>query len=89
MVLDTMSMEQIALAAECITMARIEFVEEVLIDPIITVLGGKIEKSSRTAAGEHRRKRKSKRTPEERDARLMNSATLLGFPIVDAGPGYR
>lgn len=101
MVMDEMTLDQIALAAECVTLARLEFLQAVVLSPlegIVEALAGvKMEstpaetEAERQAKARERRgrrgpKKKKKRTPEERDAAILAMAARMGIPIEDEKP---
>jgi len=66
-----MSFDDITLAAECISIARIEFVEQVVIEPIIAVLGGEMKEGAKT----HRSGKKKK--PPQTEAEVDQSIAAL------------
>lgn len=96
--MDEMTMDQIALAAECVTMARVEFVSRVFLDPILTILGGEMKNEPETEAARQARTtrkgkatrtrtpKKPKMTPEQRDQRILAMAARFGIEVVDAPP---
>lgn len=96
MVMDEMTLDQIALAAECVTLARLEFVRAVFLSPAEQILeqlvGVKVEstdaetEATREEKARARRRgkrtpRKKKKTPEERDAAILAMASMMGIPI--------
>lgn len=87
-----MSMDQIALASECVTLARLQFFEAVVLEPLMTVLGGEMKTPPGMKEAHRQKRRRSRmpeRTPEQRDAHILRAAAVGGFPIVEAGPDYR
>jgi len=102
MIMEEMTLEQVALAAECITLARLEFVKAVVLDPAISILeqvaGVKVESTdaeteatreekARAARRKKRGPRRKKKTPEERDAAILAMAASLGLPIEEEKGG--
>jgi hypothetical protein len=98
MIMDEMTMDQIALAAECITLARVEFIRATIVSPAeqileqfvgATLTGTEPETESNRAARAAARRagarpKKSTRTPEERDANIMAVAARWGMTIESA-----
>lgn len=99
MIMDEMTMQQVALAAECISLARGEFLNAAVYRPLAQALEGlglKLETSAPeseaerldAARGRARGKKGGRKlrhkTPEERDAAIYRAAAQWGFPIEDA-----
>lgn len=104
MVMEEMTLDQIALAAECVTLARLEFIRAVFLSPAELILeqlvGVKLEgaeaeteatrqEKARAKRRGKRPPRKKKKTPEERDAAILAMAASMGIPIEEEKPPGR
>lgn len=82
-VLDGMSFRQISLAAECVTLARVEFAQKVVMEPIFQLVsglvGGEVETSEPETEAQRRRrgKRRGKPAPRKRGAAKKKGATEI------------
>ena len=96
MVMDEMTLDQIALAAESITIARLEFTRAVFLAPLEQLVeqlagvkvGGReaeieADRSAKRRTGRRKKAGPKKRTAEERDARIIAMAAMHGIPIVE------
>lgn len=98
-VLDRMTLPQISLVAECVTLARVDFVQTVIMEPALALVQAVVKKKPQTArqrAEEVRRKGKKKtrktgpmgkdaqKRAEARDAHNLQVAAALGIQIEDA-----
>lgn len=92
-----MTFDQIMLAAECITLARVDFIEKVLLGPLLDVAGGELKapaesEATRTARlselrAEHAAGARSRVKAKQESALRM--ARDLQLPIKEAPPGYK
>lgn len=105
MVMEEMTLDQIALAAECVTLARLEFIRAVFLSPAELILeqlvGVKLEgaeaeteatrqeKARAKRRGKRPPRKKKKKTPEERDAAILAMAASMGIPIEEEKPPGR
>lgn len=81
--LDGMSLSQIALAAECITLARIDFAQKVYLEPLLSLVGS-VKKPPQTGKERNRlRAKQGRQTAEQRDAKISALASTLGIDIED------
>lgn len=91
-----MTLEQIAFAAECVTLARLDFLSKAVLDPILVGLGVErksepeleADRQARAREGKKRnkgarQKERPQRTPEERDAAIYRAARHWGIPITE------
>lgn len=82
-----MSFDEIDIAAELVAQVEVKRINMIL-EPIVTGIGGKWEPAtSRPATSSKKRKKnksKSKMSPEERDARILSQLAMLGIPVYDS-----
>jgi hypothetical protein len=77
-----MSLGQIALAAECVTLARVDFAQKVYIEPLLGLVQAVVKSPPQTAAEKRRRRKGSApASAAERDARISAAAANLGIEI--------
>lgn len=75
-----MSLNQIALAAECITLARLDFAQKVYLDPLLGLVQAVMKKKPETSAQRKSKKgKKQDQTREQKEAATMRALNALGI----------
>lgn len=77
-----MSWAQIHLSAESILIHKTESLNMVL-EPIITILGGKFKKSKITKNKYNKGKNETKMTPAQKEKMLIHQFRAVGLPVKD------
>lgn len=77
-----MSWAQIHLAAESILLHKTEALNMVL-EPVITMLGGKFNKSKVTKRKQNKGKNDTKMTPAQKEQMLIHQFRTVGLPVKD------
>lgn len=97
-VLDRMTLPQIALVAECVTLARVDFAQSVFMEPLLALVQAVVKKKPQTGRQRAEAKKKTgksgrkgqpvpkdaQKRAEARDSRNAQLAAMLGIPIEDA-----
>lgn len=86
-----MSFTQIALAAECITLARVDFAQKVVMEPILELAQAVVRKRPTTSSERASQAKKKKASPKvkgstqdrakARDEAIFGAASALGITI--------
>jgi hypothetical protein len=77
-----MTWAQIHLSAESILLHKTEALNMVL-EPVITILGGKFKKSKITKNNQGKNNRNTKMTPAQKEQMLIHQFRAVGVPVID------